>query len=57
MSSALFSHVLKDSVLLCRFVLARDGVSREVPCSALKGETVPDIKSRNRNKISLAGVE
>ena len=22
--------------------LARDGVSREVPCSALKGETVPD---------------
>ena len=21
--------------------LARDGVSREVPCSALKGETVP----------------
>ena len=21
---------------------ARDGVSREVPCSALKGETVPD---------------
>ena len=23
--------------------LARDGVSREVPCSALKGETVPDI--------------
>ena len=25
--------------------LARDGVSREVPCSALKGETVPDIMS------------
>ena len=24
------------------FSLARDGVSREVPCSALKGETVPD---------------
>ena len=24
--------------------LARDGVSREVPCSALKGETVPDMK-------------
>ena len=24
--------------------LARDGVSREVPCSALKGETVPDIE-------------
>ena len=23
-------------------MLARDGVSREVPCSALKGETVPD---------------
>ena len=23
--------------------LARDGVSREVPCSAMKGETVPDI--------------
>ena len=22
--------------------LVRDGVSREVPCSALKGETVPD---------------
>ena len=22
--------------------LRRDGVSREVPCSALKGETVPD---------------
>ena len=22
--------------------LARDGVSKEVPCSALKGETVPD---------------
>ena len=22
--------------------LARDGVSREVPCSAMKGETVPD---------------
>ena len=22
--------------------LARDGVSREVPCSALKGETVPE---------------
>ena len=22
--------------------LARDGVSRDVPCSALKGETVPD---------------
>ena len=22
--------------------LARHGVSREVPCSALKGETVPD---------------
>ena len=22
--------------------LSRDGVSREVPCSALKGETVPD---------------
>ena len=22
--------------------LARDGVSREVPCSDLKGETVPD---------------
>ena len=22
--------------------LARDGVSREVPCSVLKGETVPD---------------
>ena len=22
--------------------LARNGVSREVPCSALKGETVPD---------------
>ena len=22
--------------------LARDGVSREVPCSALKGETIPD---------------
>ena len=28
---------------LCgRCTLARDGVSREVPCSALKGETVPD---------------
>ena len=25
-----------------RGALARDGVSREVPCSALKGETVPD---------------
>ena len=25
-----------------RRALARDGVSREVPCSALKGETVPD---------------
>ena len=24
--------------------LARDGVSREVPCSALKGETVPDME-------------
>ena len=24
------------------WTLARDGVSREVPCSALKGETVPD---------------
>ena len=24
--------------------LARDGISREVPCSALKGETVPDKK-------------
>ena len=24
------------------WLLARDGVSREVPCSALKGETVPD---------------
>ena len=23
-------------------IVARDGVSREVPCSALKGETVPD---------------
>ena len=23
--------------------LAHDGVSREVPCSALKGETVPDF--------------
>ena len=43
----------KDSALLSsrdaglleppeREALARDGVSREVPCSALKGETVPD---------------
>ena len=23
--------------------LARDGVSKEVPCSALKGETVPEV--------------
>ena len=28
--------------LWCWRTLARDGVSREVPCSALKGETVPD---------------
>ena len=33
----------------------RDGVSREVPCSALKGETVPDSlpatpKSRARTR-------
>ena len=25
--------------------LARDGVSREVPCSVLKGETVPDTRA------------
>ena len=29
--------------------LARDGVSREVPCSALKGETVPDIEEKGSN--------
>ena len=27
--------------------LARDGVSREVPCSALKGETVPDSAAKS----------
>ena len=31
--------------------LARDGVSREVPCSALKGETVPD--SLHQTQVSL----
>ena len=29
-------------VELFQILDARDGVSREVPCSALKGETVPD---------------
>ena len=29
--------------------LAREGVSREVPCSALKGETVPDSLPANRS--------
>ena len=28
--------------------LARHGVSREVPCSALKGETVPDSEGTTR---------
>ena len=34
--------------------LARDGVSREVPCSALKGETVPaqKIKSATVSTVS-----
>ena len=27
---------------MVRKIKVRDGVSREVPCSALKGETVPD---------------
>ena len=34
-----WSHPLK---VWLTGALARDGVSREVPCSALKGETVPD---------------
>ena len=29
-------------IIVRLITLARDGVSREVPCSALKGETVPD---------------
>ena len=29
--------------------LARDGLSREVPCSALKGETVPDSYNQTRD--------
>ena len=49
-SQALSRGEAKDSILLSRRdadawqdeALARDGVSREVPCSALKGETVPD---------------
>ena len=36
--------------------LARDGVSREVPCSALKGETVPDsLPGESHGQTSLAG--
>ena len=31
--------------------LARDGVSREVPCSALKGETVPDSLPAQRRVV------
>ena len=33
--------------------LARDGVSREVPCSALKGETVPDSLPATRKSSPL----
>ena len=33
---------ISDKVMTRYGTLARDGVSREVPCSALKGETVPD---------------
>ena len=29
-------------ILQARILECRDGVSREVPCSALKGESVPD---------------
>ena len=38
--------------------LARDGVSREVPCSALKGETVPDslpVPGESQGQGSLVG--
>ena len=31
-----------------QWTLARDGVSREVPCSALKGETVPARRIINK---------
>ena len=33
---------ISGSLLCGASALARHGVSREVPCSALKGETVPD---------------
>ena len=38
--------------------LARHGVSREVPCSALKGETVPDSPQRKQgNQANIWGAE
>ena len=39
--------ILQARILECE-ALARDGVSREVPCSALKGETVPDSDQEGR---------
>ena len=37
--------------------LARDGVSREVPCSALKGETVPDSLPATPNALKAVWFE
>ena len=36
--------------------LARDGVSREVPCSALKGD-LPDFKQAEQTLSSVSGME
>ena len=49
-SSDLKNHVVPTSWQ--EEALARDGVSREVPCSALKGETFPD---KARDPVEVAG--
>ena len=36
------SKLQRENQALCAPLLGTHGVSREVPCSALKGETVPD---------------
>ena len=36
--------------------LARDGVSVEVPCSALKGETVPDSLPAPRDRTWVSRI-
>ena len=43
--------MLQNCPKLTHHALARDGVSREVPCSALKGETVPDSLPATRETV------